>query len=145
MSQYNYDENAQFFPYFILTFLALLLFPATYRLFVPPAGSHLNPPTCSCSTCSKKYSSLKLAATSFKLTKKYRPPAMLLTPRMVLLTAGWALFGYMAYLIATVKIESIFWDPYKILGISLSATPQQIRSHYKRASLKLYRPLAHIH
>jgi len=57
---------------------------------------------------------------------------------MLFTTAGWILFGYMVYLIATVKVENNFWDPYKILGISLSATPKQIRSHYKRLSLKFH-------
>lgn len=69
---------------------------------------------------------------------------------------GWALFGYMAYQVATTAvIAGKIWNPYDILGISTvssqpalfgmhpanhtqSATEKAIKSHYKKMSLKFH-------
>ena len=52
---------------------------------------------------------------------------------------GWAAIGYMAYLIANSTIKTTkLYDPYEILGISQSATEKEIKSAFKRMSLKFH-------
>ncbi|KAH0565508.1 hypothetical protein GP486_001102 [Trichoglossum hirsutum] len=59
--------------------------------------------------------------------------------RMVAVIVGYLLMGYMVYLIAvTAKTIPKIWDPYDILGISRSASEKQIKSHYRRLSLKFH-------
>lgn len=60
--------------------------------------------------------------------------------RFISIVFGWVLFAYMVYLIATTKNAEgkKIWDPYDILGISTSATEKQIKSHYRRLSLKFH-------
>lgn len=59
--------------------------------------------------------------------------------RMVTVILGWALIGFMAYLIhVTARAVTKIWNPYDILGVSESATEKEIRSHYKRMSLKYH-------
>jgi translocation protein SEC63 len=44
------------------------------------------------------------------------------------------IIGFMAYRIATTKIENSIWDPYAVLGISSSSSLEVIKSHYKKLS-----------
>ncbi len=86
---------------------------------------------CSCTACQQK------AAFSEEQRKQ-----KLLDPktirRYVLLAVGWAIVGYMAYCIATTKIENEIWDPYSILGISSSSSLEKIKSHYKKLSRAMH-------
>lgn len=135
MSQdYNYDDKGQFFPYFILTILGLVLGPLTYSTFAP---------------------SKKVGASKFPLIKddEYNPPRYEKVEaarrrqakkerrlkRFIAIVLGWTAFAYMSYMVATTTIvEGKIWDPYEILGVSTSATEKAIKSHYKRMSLKFH-------
>ncbi|KAI5804557.1 Sec63 Brl domain-containing protein [Geopyxis carbonaria] len=133
-TEYNYDEQGQFFPYFILTILGLVLVPLTYSTFAPSkklgtskvpliTDSGYNPP---------QHDSVEAARR--RQAKKERR-----LKRFTAITLGWVLFAYMGYLIATTKnAAGKVWDPYEILGISMSLTEKQIKSHYKRMSLKFH-------
>jgi translocation protein SEC63 len=52
----------------------------------------------------------------------------------VALAIGWAMVVYMAYLIATLRIDNKIWDPYSVLGIPTSTPLDAIKSHYKKIS-----------
>lgn len=52
--------------------------------------------------------------------------------------AGWCLFGYLVYRVATTKSESKFYDPFDILGIRHGSTEKEIKSHYKKLSRKFH-------
>lgn len=59
--------------------------------------------------------------------------------RGITVIAGWAIMALMAYLIlVTARTIPKMWNPYDILDISESATEKEIKSHYKRMSLKFH-------
>ncbi len=59
--------------------------------------------------------------------------------RILTVVAGWAIIGAMAYLIhVTARTTAKIWNPYDILDIKDSATEKEIKSHYKRMSLKYH-------
>ncbi|KAA8894784.1 Sec63 Brl domain-containing protein [Sphaerosporella brunnea] len=131
---YNYDDQGQFFPYFILTILGLILVPITYSSFAPSKqlGTSKEPLIKSSEYVPPHHE--KVEAARRRQAKKERR-----LKRFTALVLGWAAFSYMCYLIATTSlVEGKIWDPYDILGISTSATEKQIKSHYKRMSLKFH-------
>ncbi|KAI9675664.1 MAG: secretory subunit [Caeruleum heppii] len=131
-TDYNYDEQGQFFPYFILTVCGLVTLPLTYSVLKP---------------------SKELENTAPRIQADYRPPHADLIhgqkkkqrrrerklKRIITVVIGWLVMGWMIYLIV-VTAQSILkiWDPYDILGISRSADEKAIKSHYKRLSLKFH-------
>ncbi|KAI9802101.1 MAG: secretory subunit [Piccolia ochrophora] len=132
-TDYNYDEQGQFFPYFILTISGLVTLPLTYSLLNPSTEDPEN--------------------TAPRISSDYKPPHADLiqgqkkkqrrrerkVKRMITVVVGWLVMGWMAYLMmVTATTTPQIWDPYDILGISRSATEKSIKSHYKRLSLKFH-------
>jgi translocation protein SEC63 len=64
---------------------------------------------------------------------------MNLTTRTKLLVLGWALFGFLSYKMAGAKATNSVYNPFEILGINMSATEKEIKSHYKKLS-KVFHP-----
>ncbi|KAF3928391.1 hypothetical protein AA313_de0200252 [Arthrobotrys entomopaga] len=130
-SDYNYDEQGQFFPYFVATMLFIALAPVTYSTFAPSKQTGLqNNPRIESSFRPADYDHIE------QHKRKKRKESRRIK-RMIFLTLGWSLMGYMIYLIiVTAALTPKIWDPYTILGISMSASERAIKSHYRRLSLK---------
>lgn len=132
-TDYNYDDKGQFFPYFVLTILGLVLVPLTYSTFKPSKqlGTSKEPLIKSSDYCPPQHETVDAARR--RQAKRERR-----LKRFTALVLGWALFGYMCYLVATSEAIAAakLWNPYQILGISESATEKEIKSQYKRMSLK---------
>ncbi|KAI9783049.1 MAG: secretory subunit [Geoglossum umbratile] len=131
-TEYNYDEQGQFFPYFILTITGLITFPLTYSLLKPSKDPE--------NTAPRIHSDFKPPHADLvegqKRKQKRRERKL---KRMIAVTVGYLLMGYMLYLIAvTAKTIPKIWDPYDILGISRSSTEGQIKSYYKGLALKYH-------
>ncbi|KAI9811039.1 MAG: secretory subunit [Thelocarpon impressellum] len=131
-TDYNYDDQGQFFPFFILTISGLVTLPLTYSLLKP---------------------SKDLENTAPRIQSDYKPPHADLIDgqkrkqwrrerrlkRIATALLGWASMGWMIYLImVTARTVPKLWDPYDILDISRSSTEKAIKSHYKRLSLKYH-------
>ncbi|KAG6172356.1 hypothetical protein E4U11_004963 [Claviceps purpurea] len=131
-SDYSYDDEAQFFPFFILTLTGLVTLPVTYSLLQSNKDdSHLAPRI---KTDYKIQHDDVVVSLRAKQKRKQRK-----IKRALVAIAGWALMGFMGYLIMTTEpIVNKIWNPYSILGISESYTEKQIKSHYKRLSLKFH-------
>ncbi|KAK2589826.1 secretory subunit [Conoideocrella luteorostrata] len=131
-SDYSYDEKAQFFPVFILTLTGLVTLPVTYSLLRSSKDdSNLAPRIKTDYKIKHGDVVASLRATQKRKQRKIK--------RALFAVAGWGLMGFMAYLVmTTARIESKLWNPYDILGISESATEKQIKSHYKRLSVKFH-------
>ncbi|KAG5977404.1 hypothetical protein E4U55_006838 [Claviceps digitariae] len=131
-SDYSYDDEAQFFPFFILTLTGLVTLPVTYSLLQSNKDdSHLAPRIKTDYKIQHDDVVASLRATQKRKQRKIK--------RALVAILGWALMGFMGYLIMTTEpIESKIWNPYTILGISDSSTEKQIKSHYKRMSLKFH-------
>jgi translocation protein SEC63 len=145
-SQLPYSPaQGQFFPFFVIAILLLVLLPTTYKAILKKEGSNLillmpvsDPPVdthvriaCSCEGCNQKRVRLEN-----RKKQAGRNPAAIRA--YVLLSVGWAIIGYMSYRIATTKVENKIWDPYAVLEISTSASMQAIKSHYKKLSRALH-------
>ena len=59
--------------------------------------------------------------------------------RAIAALLGWSVIAALLYLIVTTqRTTTKLWNPYDILGISESATEQQIKRHYKKLGLKFH-------
>ncbi|KAG9232553.1 Sec63 Brl domain-containing protein [Amylocarpus encephaloides] len=131
-TDYSYDEQGQFFPIFILTVVGIVTVPLTYSVLKPSSDP---------------------GATAPRIKTDYRPEHADLIDtqrkaqrrkdrrlkRIITVLAGWGIMALMAYLIfVTARTIPKIWNPYDILGISESATEREIKSHYKRLSLKFH-------
>lgn len=128
-TDYNYDEQGQFFPYFVLTVTALFTIPTTYSALksskeLENTGSRIP------SDFTPEHEDL-ISRSRRKQKRRERK-----LKRMLLSLLGWCVMAYMVYLMATItRITPKVWDPYDILGISRSSSESQIRKHYKKLSI----------
>ncbi|OCK78072.1 hypothetical protein K432DRAFT_427529 [Lepidopterella palustris CBS 459.81] len=128
-TDYNYDEQGQFFPYFILTITSLVTIPVTISLLRP---------------------SKELENTATRIDSDYKPEHVDLIDgqrkkqrrrerrlkRFLVSVGGWVVIAWMVYLMmVTARTVPKIWDPYGVLGVSRSATEKQIKSHYRKLAL----------
>ncbi|TGZ84212.1 hypothetical protein EX30DRAFT_338758 [Ascodesmis nigricans] len=133
-TEYSYDEEGQFFPYFVASVLGLVLIPLTYSTLRPSSvpGSSKAP-----LINSPDYRPPKLASVEAARKRQARRERRL--KRFASILIGWGVFGYMVFLIKTTETTaSKIWNPYDILGISTSLSEKQIKSHYKKLSVKFH-------
>ncbi|PHH73983.1 hypothetical protein CDD82_5169 [Ophiocordyceps australis] len=131
-SEYSYDDEAQFFPFFILTVAGLVTLPLTYTLLRPSNADETLAPRIQ-SNYKPKHADLVASLRSIQKRKQRR------IKRTVVALAGWGLMAFMVYLIMVTKtIVPKLWNPYDVLGISESATEKQIKGHYRRLSVKFH-------
>ncbi|RMJ26403.1 Protein translocation complex [Aspergillus sp. HF37] len=132
-TDYTYDEQGQFFPFFILTLSGLVTLPLTYNLLKPSKQLENTAPRIK-SDFKPKDGELVEAQKRKRLRKERR------IKRIVTVVLGYAVMAWMIYLITvTARTTPKIWDPYDILGISTSADEKAISRHYKRLSL-IYHP-----
>ncbi|KAK0837132.1 secretory subunit [Friedmanniomyces endolithicus] len=133
-SEYNYDADAQFFPFFVLTITALITLPLTYTLLRKPSDA-------SSSKAARHIPSTYQPdnATIIDLQRAKQKRKEMRLKRMLTAGAGWLLMAYMAYLMAaTARTAPTIWNPYDILDVSLSASEKQINSRYRRLSVTMH-------
>ncbi|KAL8733143.1 MAG: hypothetical protein Q9166_002335 [cf. Caloplaca sp. 2 TL-2023] len=132
-TDYTYDEQGQFFPYFILTISALITVPLTFSLLKPTK---------------------ELESTAPRIKSDFKPPDENLIQgqrrkqwrrerrlkRFITVVVGYASIALMMYLIAVTKttIPKI-WDPYDILEIPRSSDEKKINKRYRDLS-RVYHP-----
>ncbi|KAL4970441.1 J domain-containing protein [Aspergillus stella-maris] len=132
-TDYNYDEQGQFFPFFILTLTGLVTLPLTYNLLKPSKELENTAPRIR-SDFKPEHEDLIEAQKRKRLRKERR------IKRIITVIVGYTVMAYMAYLIVvTARASPKIWDPYDILGVSRSADERAISKHYKRLSL-IYHP-----
>ncbi|EGP90138.1 uncharacterized protein MYCGRDRAFT_99310 [Zymoseptoria tritici IPO323] len=133
-NEYNYDADAQFFPFFVLTMSSLVTIPLTYSLLKPTAdvsqlrkAGHIN------SDFKPEHADIINAQRTKQKRKELR------LKRTIVAAIGWVTIAYMAYLMyITVRTAPVIWNPYEILDISMSATEKQINSRYRRLSTTMH-------
>ncbi|KAL2824146.1 Sec63 Brl domain-containing protein [Aspergillus cavernicola] len=132
-TDYTYDEQGQFFPFFILTLAGLVTLPLTYNLLKPSKELENTAPRIR-SGFKPEHEDLIEAQKRKRLRKERR------IKRIVTVVLGYGIMAYMAYLIVvTARATPKIWDPYEILGVARSANEKAISKHYKRLSL-IYHP-----
>ncbi|KAL6404097.1 translocation protein SEC63 [Ilyonectria robusta] len=131
-SEYSYDEQGQFFPFFILTLTGLVTLPLTYTLVCPSKDDDALAPRIKTDYKTEHAATVDALRTTQK-RKQWR------VKRAIVVVVGWAVMAGMVYLImVTQPTVPKLWNPYDILGVSESFTEKQIKSHYKRLSVKFH-------
>ncbi|KAI0528049.1 Sec63 Brl domain-containing protein [Xylaria bambusicola] len=131
-SDYSYDEQGQFYPFFIFTLSTIITLPLTYNLLAPSKDLEALAPRIK-SSYKPEHGDLIQAQAKAHRRKQRR------VKRAIAALLGWAIMAGMLYLIVTTqRTTAKLWNPYDILGISESATEKQIKSHYKKLGLKFH-------
>jgi translocation protein SEC63 len=111
-SDYNYDENGQFFPFFILTMTGLVTLPLTYNVLKKNEDIENTAPRIK-SDFKPKDDDLIQAQRRAQKRKEFK------TKRTIAVVVGYVIMAWMVYkIIVTKRILPKLWDPYEILGIS---------------------------
>ncbi|KAJ9625826.1 secretory subunit [Taxawa tesnikishii (nom. ined.)] len=131
-TEYNYDEQGQFFPFFFLTVVGLVTIPTTYSLLRPTKGLENNAPRIQ--TDFKPQHADLIDGHKAKQKRRERK-----TKRMITAAIGWTVMAYMIYLMSvTARTQPKIWNPYEILDVPTSATEKQIQSRYRRLSVTMH-------
>ncbi|USP80302.1 Translocation protein sec63 [Curvularia clavata] len=131
-TDYTYDEQGQFFPYFILTVTTLVTVPTTIS-FLRPSKELENTGVRINSDFTPEHADLIQGQRKKQKRMERR------IKRGLVMVGGWALNAAMVYLILiTSSTAPEIWDPYRILGISRSADEKEIKRHYRKLSLTLH-------
>lgn len=111
-TDYNYDEQGQFFPFFILTLTGLVTFPITYNILKPSTKIE--------NTAPRIQSDFRIKDDDLiQAQKKRQRRTERKTKRITTALVGYAVMAYMIYLIyVTARTVPKIWDPYDILGVS---------------------------
>ncbi|KAF1833091.1 hypothetical protein BDW02DRAFT_570397 [Decorospora gaudefroyi] len=131
-TDYNYDEQGQFFPYFILTVTTLVTVPTTISFLrsskeLENTGTRIN------SDFTPEHADL------IQGQRKKQKRLERRVKRGLVMLGGWALNAAMVYLIlVTARTTPDIWDPYEVLGVSKSADEKAIKKHYRKLSLTLH-------
>ncbi|KAM3422701.1 hypothetical protein BST61_g186 [Cercospora zeina] len=133
-NEYNYDNDAQFFPFFVLTVTSLVTVPLTYTLLRTPTDTSLLKKAGHIESAYKPHHEDIINAQRAKQKRKE-----LRMKRIITAITGWAIIAYMVYLVATTTREvAKIWNPFEILGVPISATEKVINSKYRRLSITMH-------
>ncbi|KAL9615150.1 MAG: hypothetical protein Q9167_000356 [Letrouitia subvulpina] len=132
-TDYTYDEQGQFFPYFILTISALVTVPLTYSLLKPTKELENTAPRIK-SDFKPQHENLIQG----QKRKQWRRERRL--KRIITVVVGYLIIALMMYLISVTNttIPKI-WDPYDILELPRSASEKQVNKRYRDLS-RVYHP-----
>ncbi|KAI1769031.1 Sec63 Brl domain-containing protein [Hypoxylon sp. FL1150] len=131
-SDYSYDEQGQFYPFFIFTLTTIVTLPLTYSLLAPSKDATALAPRLK-TTYRPEHADLVDAQRAAQKRKQRR------VKRAIAVVLGWAVMAGMLYLILTTQqTVNKIWNPYDILGVSESANEKQIKSHYRKLGLKYH-------
>uniref|UniRef100_A0A182FDE0 Uncharacterized protein n=1 Tax=Anopheles albimanus TaxID=7167 RepID=A0A182FDE0_ANOAL len=129
--KFQYDESGGTFFYFILSFLALILIPATFYFW--PRKKKEDPiserENCTCDGCRKKRATMEHS-------DPYKGAKELLVKLGIV--AGWALLAFLTYKVSQFDYEMSNFDPYEILGVPLGSSQKDIKKAYRTLSVILH-------
>lgn len=111
-TDYNYDDNGQFFPFFILTLTGLVTLPLTYNVLKKNEEIENTAPRIK-SDFKPKDDDLIQAQRRAQKRKEFK------TKRTIVVVLGYLIMAWMVYkIMVTKRILPKMWDPYEILGLS---------------------------
>lgn len=129
MTEYNYDDENQFSPIFILVLTLIPTLWTTWSVLRPSKDLENTAPR-------PRSDHQEQDAERIEILKKKQKRRERKVKRMIFTAVGWAIIFWMGYLIlVTQRIMPKLWDPYEVLGISRSADEKTIKSHYRKLSL----------
>ncbi|KAF2860188.1 hypothetical protein K470DRAFT_76352 [Piedraia hortae CBS 480.64] len=133
-AEYNYDPDAQFFPFFVLTIATIINVPLTYSLLRAPSDASATKKIAHIASNYQPENGDLVAAQRSKQKRKE-----LRLKRMVTCLSLWMVSAWMVYLMTvTQRTQTQVWDPYSILGVSMGANEKAINSRYRRLSVTMH-------
>ncbi|AAS50263.1 AAL103Wp [Eremothecium gossypii ATCC 10895] len=139
---YEYDESDETWPFFLLTVLLMVLVPATvvqlYRAVRRNVGAR---DITELQRIQQKYSGA--AVQDYQRKHRGQGPAdVIFSKRSALIIVGWVLVSYLVNRIASNETlhdsyKNVF-DPYELLQVGSGATDREIRSAYRKLSVKFH-------
>ncbi|GKT88683.1 translocation protein SEC63 [Colletotrichum tofieldiae] len=131
-SDYSYDAEAQFYPFFILAISSIITLPLGYTLVFPSKDIEAKAPRIQSDF---KPEHVDLIDKQRKAHQKKQRRIV----RVIAVLVGLAVMAGMIYLIIHTKsVTQKIWNPYDILGISDSADEKTIKKVYKQLSRRLH-------
>ncbi|KAG8624364.1 hypothetical protein KVT40_007431 [Elsinoe batatas] len=131
-SDYSYDDQGQFFPYFFVTLSALVVIPVTYSVLKKSTELENTAPRIDSGFKPKDADLVE----EQRRRQKKRERKM---KRIILAVGGWIFIAFNIWWMAnTTRTSAKIWDPYDILGIAPGATEKQVQSRYRKLSVTLH-------
>lgn len=139
--EYNYDEEGETWPFFVMAVLTFILVPLTIK-WIRKAVSSNDPLTQNKKVKGSIVEDHKtLQIDNFDKIKKFqskKKSAKIFNKTLLVLIIGWALVIYIAlYYTKEANLQGSF-DPYTILDVSITASEREIKSRYRKLSLKFH-------
>lgn len=147
---YEYDESSETWPFFLLTLLFMVLVPITvsqaYRLFVGRSkedevqdkGQEKVQKTLGKVNDELIGDEVRKFRQAYEKSRKSK----IWSKRNILLVVGWALFAVLVQRIRnddTIEASATAaFDPYALLGVTPSASDRDIKSAYRKLSVKFH-------
>ncbi|SCU79723.1 LAFA_0B05204g1_1 [Lachancea sp. 'fantastica'] len=141
---YDYDEASETWPFFILAVLCVVLVPLTaMQLWELVSGGKsdqtLNDQASILGEMSEKYASREILEFRAKSVAK---KSKWLAKRNLFIIAGWTVVAYLIQYIGSSEgiqdAATLLFDPYALLDISASSTDREVRSAYRKLSVKFH-------
>lgn len=129
--KFQYDESGGTFFYFILSFLALILIPATFYFW--PRKKKEDPDRyksqCQCESCLQKRILIS-HSDPYKGVKSFFIKLSII--------GGWALLAFLTYKVSQFDYEMSNFDPHEILGVAPGTSQKDIKKAYRTLSVILH-------
>ena len=111
-SDYNYDEQAQFYPFFILTIAGIVTLPLTYNVLKP--ATNVEASAAPRQADHETEDDDLIQESRRKAKRKERK-----LKRIIAAILGYVVMAGMVYLIiVTARVTPRIYDPYNVLGVS---------------------------
>ncbi|KAI5954316.1 SEC63 [Candida jiufengensis] len=140
-SEYNYDEEGETWPFFILALLTFILIPVTISYFAKLISTTDPTKINSTITGSIKENADSLEIDNLETLKEFKSKqksSKIFNTSLLFIIIGWITVIYVGkYLTKETNMSGLF-DPYTILDVSFSASEREIKSHYRKLSLKYH-------
>lgn len=140
-SEYNYDELGETWPFFVLALLSFILLPLTIR-YISRVFSNTNPTKENQSivgAIQENSETLKVPNLSeIKSFQSKQKSLKIFNKTLVFLIIGWCIVIYVAKYVTKEADLTVLFDPYTILDVSFTASEKEIKSHYRKLSLKYH-------
>ncbi|SCV05839.1 LANO_0H16314g1_1 [Lachancea nothofagi CBS 11611] len=141
---YDYDEGSETWPFFMLAVLCVILVPLTImQLWEALAGGEKDRSSQHqqhvLGDLSERYTGNDVRTFRAKYAAK---KSKWLAKRNLVIIAGWTIVAYLVQHIgsndAIKDAATLLFDPYALLDISASSTDREIRSAYRKLSIKFH-------
>lgn len=143
---YDYDETSETWPFFVLTLLLMVLVPLTLAQLFSGSGERQGVQDPRQDAIGEQMAQLSDAHTESKVWRFRqsfdRTSSKVWKKRNLVIIVGWVLVAIVVQAInqndAIYAAKAVLFDPYEILGISASAADREIKSAYRKLSVKFH-------